>query len=70
MSLAKDYLTELRVCKSWFPGEYQFSCAVMSDSLWPHGLQHARPPVHHQLLELAQSHAHQVSDAIQLLHPL
>ena len=21
-----------------------FSCAVMSDSLWPHGLQHARPP--------------------------
>ena len=44
MSLAKDYLTELRVCKSWFPGEYQFSCAVMSDSLWPHGLQHTRPP--------------------------
>ena len=23
---------------------YQFSCSVMSDSLWPHGLQHARPP--------------------------
>ena len=22
----------------------QFSCLVMSDSLWPHGLQHARPP--------------------------
>ena len=22
----------------------QFSCTVMSDSLWPHGLQHARPP--------------------------
>ena len=21
----------------------QFSCLVMSDSLWPHGLQHARP---------------------------
>ena len=21
-----------------------FSCSVMSDSLWPHGLQHARPP--------------------------
>ena len=21
----------------------QFSCSVMSDSLWPHGLQHARP---------------------------
>ena len=22
----------------------QFSCSVMSDSLWPNGLQHARPP--------------------------
>ena len=22
----------------------QFNCSVMSDSLWPHGLQHARPP--------------------------
>jgi len=24
--------------------QYQFSCSVVSDSLWPHGLQHARPP--------------------------
>ena len=23
---------------------FQFSCSVMSDSLWTHGLQHARPP--------------------------
>ena len=22
----------------------QFNCSVMSDSLWPHGLQHTRPP--------------------------
>ena len=22
----------------------QFSCSVVSDTLWPHGLQHARPP--------------------------
>ena len=22
----------------------KFSCSVMSDSLWPHGLQHTRPP--------------------------
>ena len=27
-------------------------------------------PVHHQLLEIAQTHAHQVSDAIQPSHPL
>ena len=42
----------------------------MSDSLWPHELQHARPPCHHQLLELAQTHAHRVGDAIQPSHPL
>ena len=27
-------------------------------------------PVHHQLLELTQSHVHQVGDAIQPSHPL
>ena len=27
-------------------------------------------PVHHQLLELAQTHAHRVGDAIQPSHPL
>ena len=27
-------------------------------------------PVHHQLLEFAQTHVHRVSDAIQLSHPL
>ena len=26
------------------PSSVQFSCSVMSDSLWPHGLQHTRPP--------------------------
>ena len=30
----------------------QFSRSVMSDSLRPHGLQHTRLPVHHQLLSL------------------
>ena len=34
----------------------QFSRSVMSESLWPHGLQHAVLPVHHQLLELTQTH--------------
>ena len=28
----------------WNQCSVQFSCSVMSDSLWPHGLQHARPP--------------------------
>ena len=42
----------------------------MSDSLQPHGLQHAGIPVHHQLPELAQTHVHWVCDAIKPSHPL
>ena len=40
----------------------QFHCTVISESLWPHGLQHARLPWY-QLLELTQTHVHQVSDS-------
>ena len=29
---------------SWLFSLFQFSCSVLSDSLWPHRLQHARPP--------------------------
>ena len=42
---------------------------VVSDSLWPHRLQHGLP-VHHQLLEFTQTHVHWVGDAIQPSHPL
>ena len=48
----------------------QFSHSVVSDSLRPHELQHARPPVHHQLPEFTQTHVHRVNDAIQPSHPL
>ena len=48
----------------------QFSCSVMSSSLWPYELQLARPPVHHQLPELTQTQVHRVSDGIQPSHPL
>ena len=40
----------------------QFSHSVMSDSLRPHELQHARPP--------CPTHVHRVSDAIKPYHPL
>ena len=46
----------------------QFSCSVMSYSLWPHESQHARP-VRHQLAEFTQIHVHWVSDVIQPSHP-
>ena len=45
------------------------SLSVVSDSLQPHGLQQARLPFLY-LLELAQTHVHWVSDAIQHFHPL
>ena len=51
---------------------YQFSsvtqlCLTLCDPM-----TYSTPglPVHHQLLELAQTHVHQVSDAIQTSHPL
>ena len=47
-----------------------FSHSVMSNSLWPHGLQHTMLPVLHHLPELAQTHVHWVRDAIQPPSPL
>ena len=41
----------------------------MSNSMQPHGLQHARPPFHHQLLEFTQTHVHWVNDDNQPSHP-
>ena len=48
----------------------QFHHLVMSDSLRPHGLQHARPPCQSPTLEFTQTHVHRVSNAIQPSHPL
>ena len=48
----------------------QFSYSVMSNSLRPHGLQHASLPCHHQLLEIAQTNVRRVGDPIQPSHPL
>ena len=49
----------------------QFSHSVVSDSLQPHGLQHARPPCPSPTPGVySNSHVHWVSDAIQPIHPL
>ena len=42
----------------------------MSNSVLPYGCSMPVFPVRHQLLELAQTHVHRVSDAIQPSHPL
>ena len=50
--------------------DFQFSHSVVSDSLQPHGLQHARPTCPSQLPEFTQTHLHWATDAIQPSHPL
>ena len=47
----------------------QFSCSVMSDSLRPHGLQHARPPCPSPTPGVYSTLVHQISDADSLLLP-
>ena len=48
----------------------QFSCSVVSDSLRPHELRHARPPCPSPTRKFTQTHVPRVSDAIQPSHPL
>ena len=47
-----------------------FSCSVVSDSLWPHESQHARPPCPSPTPGVHSTHVHRVGDAIQPSHPL
>ena len=48
----------------------QFSHSVVSDSLHPHELQHARPICPSPTPKPTQTHVHWVGDAIQPSHPL
>ena len=57
-------------CKNKFLYTVQFSLWVVSDSLWPHGLQHSRLPCPSFLQEFAQIHVYWVGDAIQPSHHL
>ena len=53
-----------------FLGSVQFSPSVMSNSSWPHGLQHARLPCPSPTPGAGSTHVHRVGDAIQPSHPL
>ena len=52
------------------PAPVEYSCSVVSDSLWPQDCSMSDFPVHHQFSELTQTHVHWVGDAIQPSHPL
>ena len=61
-------MSPFRYC---FSSSVQFSHSVVSDSLWPRELQHARPPCPSPAPpEFTQIHVHRVGDAIQPSHPL
>ena len=55
-----------------FLGLHQFSSVTQLCSILCDTMDCSTPgiPVHHQLLELAQTHVHRVGDAIQPSHPL
>ena len=55
-----------KIPKSQFSSVAQ-SCPTLCD---PMDCSMTGFPIHHQLLELAQTHVHQVGDAIQPSHPL
>ena len=60
----------MQVLKSTDFQSVQFSRSVMSDTLRPMNRSTPGLPVHHQLPEFTQTHAHWVSNAIQQSHPL
>ena len=56
----------------WYCSVDQFSLVTQSCPAVRHPMDYSTPgfPVHHQLLEFAQTHVHQVGVAIQSSHPL
>ena len=72
VSLVSQYLSSYIIYSftfqvTWFQ-KMLFSHLVVSNSLWPHGLQHTKLPVLHNLLEFSQTHVYWVNDAIQPTH--
>ena len=76
--------TEQKISKHWVPSQslkirkwagsvsqsVQFSCSVVSNSLRPHGLQHARPPCPSPTPRVYSNSCHWIGDAIQPPHAL
>ena len=54
----------------WDFSSVQFSCSVMSDTLWPQGLYHSRLPCPSPTPGLTQTRIYWVGDAIQPFYPL
>ena len=53
-----------------YTSSVQFTCSVVSNSLWPMNRSTPGLSVHHQLVEFTQTHVHWVGDALQPSHAL
>ena len=62
LGLAGRFFTTVPSGKPEYINSVQFSHSVVSDLLWPHGLQDTRLQIHHQLPDLAQTYVHRVGD--------
>ena len=71
-SQKKGTYSELWQRQNHLPNDSPFSSVAQSCPTFCNPMDCSTPgfPVHHQLLELAQTHVHRVSDAIQPSHPL
>ena len=72
MFLAKIKDNKIYGEPSYFHGSVQFSSVAQSCLTLCNSVNHSTPglPVHHQLPEFTQTHAHRVGDASQPSHPL
>ena len=72
MSCSRSVTSPLWLSRSLrsFSLSVQFSHSVVSDSLWPLGLQHTRPPCPSPTPRACSTHVRLVSDDIQPSHPL
>ena len=69
-SMYSLYVLLMSVLSAYSICGLQFSCSVMSNSLWPGGLQHARLPCPSPTPGPWQTHVHRVGDTIQPSYPL
>ena len=61
---------DYKILVKHLPSSVQFSHSIVSDSLQPHELQHARPPCPSPTPGVHSDSRHRVSDTIQPSHPL
>ena len=66
----KIYFCFIDYAKVFVFRSVQFSRSVVSDSLRPHELQHARPPCPSPIPGVHSTHVHRVGDATQPSHPM